>query len=268
MYERILVPLDGSPLSEAVLPYAGAMAAKGQAELVFLAVIGNISTRYGLEERITELATGYGARALFVPEHLTVAGDIIEEARRKPRTLVAMTSRGHSGIAEMVLGSVAQQVLRQIHDTIFLFHPAGRANAAERTAEIRRVVLPVANDLPVDAMAQEAARFAAWTGAMLEVVSAIGSVPADVDGASLTALEPAYVRSTANALAKAHGISATWDTLGGRPEDAIVDHVAHQPHTVLAMMTRRAGALQAALLGSVTGACLRRAGVPILVRAP
>lgn len=268
MYERILVPLDGSPLSEAVLPYAGAMAAAHQIELVFLAVIGNISTRYGLEERLNQLAAAYGATTLLIPERLTVAGDIVEEARRKPRTLVAMTSRGHSGIAEMALGSVAQQVLRQIHDTILLFHPAGHANTTERTVEIRRVVLPVANDLPVDPMAEEAARFAAWTGATLEVVSAIGSVPAEVDGASLTALEPAYVRSTANALAKAHGIAVTWDTLGGRAEDAIVEHVAHQPHTVLAMMTRRAGALQAALLGSVTGACLRRVGVPMLVRAP
>lgn len=268
MYERILVPLDGSRLSEAVLPYASGMAAAHQIELVFVAIVGNISTRTGLQNRVEELAATHGASTLFIPERLTVAGDIIEEARRKPKTLVAMTSRGHSGIAELALGSVAQQVLRQIHDTIFLFHPAGRANTAERTVEIRKVVLPIANDLPVDAMAQEAARFAAWTGATLEVVSAIGAVPAEVDGASLTAMEPAYVRSTANALAKAHGISATWDSLGGRPEDAIVEHVAHQPYTVLAMMTRRAGALQAALLGSVTGACLRRAGVPILVRAP
>ena len=49
---------------------------------------------------------------------------------------------------------------------------------------------------------------------------------------------------------------------------AIASHVAGRSDTVLAMVTRRQGAVETALLGSVTAGCLRQAGVPVLMRAP
>ncbi len=41
MYKRILVPLDGSPLSEAVLPHAQALAKSEGAEIILLRMTAN-----------------------------------------------------------------------------------------------------------------------------------------------------------------------------------------------------------------------------------
>lgn len=272
MYQRILVPLDGSPYSREILSYAVSLASVHDTELVFLRVIDKTPDAPDARSYVERLAGAYGATALCVPRLDPAADHIIREARRVPNTLVAMTSRGHSGLAEITLGSVAQQVLRGMHEPVLLYHPTGAEKTASVAGKLRRIVLPVANVQPRGAMAADAARFARWVGANLEVVSVVeasdAAIRGEVDSGDLSVLESAHPRLVAQTLEKEYGIEVSWETLHGRPADAISEYVANQPGTMLAMMTRRTGVLQAALFGTVAGACLRHAGVPILVRTP
>ena len=50
--------------------------------------------------------------------------------------------------------------------------------------------------------------------------------------------------------------------------DAYADIRTIVRDTILAMLTRRQAPLETAFLGSVTAGCLRKAGVPILMRLP
>lgn len=45
MYEKIVVPLDGSPLAEVALPYAEELAGKTRSEIILLSVLPSEETR-------------------------------------------------------------------------------------------------------------------------------------------------------------------------------------------------------------------------------
>lgn len=272
MYKRILVPLDGSRYSEEIIPYARGLAAAHDTELVLLRVMEGRAGNDNPADYIKGLASAYAASGLCRIGTDGAAEAILDEAYSEPQTLLAMTTRGRSGLLELALGSVAQSVLRGARDAVLVYHPTGTTEAVRRSRKPQRVILPLAGDDPNYGMAAEAARFAHWIGAELEVVSALpplsAAVMAQVPERDFAAMESGFVRTTAEELAKTHGVRVNWDTLHGDPVDAIVGRVAGQQESVLAMHTRRKSALEATFLGSVTAGCLRRAGVPILMRTP
>ncbi|HUH38469.1 MAG TPA: universal stress protein [Spongiibacteraceae bacterium] len=272
MYKRILVPLDGSPFSEEVIPYAAGVAAVHGTELVLLRIAEKLSDEEDAREYIKRVASIHGAHGLCVVGTGDAAQAVLTEASRVPETLLAMTSRGHSGLMELVLGSVAKRIVRGAGRPVLVYHPTGARNPDRAPVKLHSVVLPLDGSPLSEAMASDAAKFALWIDASLEVVSAIQAVNAtkvgEVSGAEMSMLESGYVHSQATQLSKQHGVRVDWDVLHGDPVAAIVDHVARRSDVILAMTTQRKDALEAALLGSVTSGCLRKAGVPILMRLP
>jgi nucleotide-binding universal stress UspA family protein len=122
-----------------------------------------------------------------------------------------------------------------------------------------------------EAIGESAAEAARWLGAELAVVTVLGSgarPAADIRSGDL--FPSSYVRSRAVALGKEYGVKAGWEVLNGdEPEQAIADYVGNDRETMLAMVTRAHTApISAALLGSVTTGCMRKVGVPILIRLP
>ncbi|TAM86788.1 MAG: universal stress protein [Candidimonas sp.] len=270
MYKRILVPLDGSRFSEEVLPYAVSLAAIHGTELSLLRVADRISSEDETRDYIDRVAANHGARGLCLQESGSVARALLEETGHEPATLLAMTSRGHSGLAELVLGSVAQQIMREAKEPILMYHPAGIHGAKHPPVTLRRVVLSLDGSELSEAIASDAAEFARWIGAELEVVNAVHPLNAadvgEVSEGEMALMESSYVRSKAKLLGKQYGIRISWDVLHGNPVEAIVDHLTGCHDVILAMATRRRDALETALLGSVTAGCLRKTGVPILMR--
>ncbi len=61
MYQRILLPLDGSALSEQALPHAAAQAEYFQAELILLRVLPPLPTSRGQESSASKWAEDYTA---------------------------------------------------------------------------------------------------------------------------------------------------------------------------------------------------------------
>jgi len=127
MFERILVPLDGSKLAELALPYAEELAARTGSQITLLQVIASseaedydknqvylkgvakevkIDTKKLLpkpegEIRVeTAVLTGNPAEA------------IVDYAATKKISLIVMASHGRSGIGRWTLGSVAEKVVR------------------------------------------------------------------------------------------------------------------------------------------------------------
>lgn len=272
MYERILVPLDGSRFSEEVIPYASGLAAAHDTELVLLRVLENESEEREATPYVNRLAAAHAAIGRCVLRPGDAASAVLEEARRQPDTLLAMTSRGHSGLMELALGSVAQRVLRGAGGPVLVYHPTGKPERKRASVRPQRVVLPLDGSPFAEAMAHDAGRFAHWLGAPLEVVSVVEPVTAaeigDVSGSGMADMESGYVRTQAQQIGKRYAVRSSWETLHGDPAKAIAEHVAGSGDAILVMATRRKSALQAALLGSVTAACLHRAGVPILMRTP
>ena len=155
MYERILVPTDGSPLSVAAALHAFALARMTGSELIALQVIAPYQFPIYLEYAPTNLlseqeyvaqckqsaavqldvlarraaAAGlkYTGKVVF---HGNTAQAIIDVADQEFCQLIAMGSHGRSGLSRMFLGSVASKILTLSHIPV-LVHKATQAELAE-----------------------------------------------------------------------------------------------------------------------------------------
>ena len=147
MYKKILVPLDGSETSEAVLPHVAALAECTGARVVLLRVITqpmyetvfgdtvlNHTTPLPEDTGTRSHAEGYLQRIAFdyfdnrdqIAYEVCagpVAETILDYAAGIEADVIAMSTHGRSGLARMVIGSVADEVVRRSHLPVLLVHP-------------------------------------------------------------------------------------------------------------------------------------------------
>ena len=139
MYRRMLVPLDGSELSEVVFPYVKELAARLDIEVALLHVRSPeeqervslyqayIEHKVEVVQRQMEDVRGeIGGELLPVRGENTV-GDPVEEILRyvdeSKVDLVLMATHGRSGIRRFVMGSVAERFCRHQVSRYCLFRP-------------------------------------------------------------------------------------------------------------------------------------------------
>jgi nucleotide-binding universal stress UspA family protein len=138
--KTILVPLDGSILAEGALQSAVSLARKERARLVLLraAEAHTLPTADQVEAQVHVMreAEAYLAgvrdrvRAAGLADVELVAWygppaeAILEGARSRDVDLIVMSSHGRSGVASLVLGSVATSVLRGARVPLLLIGPA------------------------------------------------------------------------------------------------------------------------------------------------
>ncbi len=136
---RMLVTLDGSSFSEEVLTPAVEFARATGARLSLVEVV----TRRGLTrvfrpgDRSAEAAEEFlrdvrsripeemGPVDTRVVEQGNAAAGIVRETRRDEVDLVAMATHGRGGLRRLVLGSVAESVIRGANVPVLLYRPAG-----------------------------------------------------------------------------------------------------------------------------------------------
>jgi nucleotide-binding universal stress UspA family protein len=133
VYERVLVPLDGSALAEAILPFAERVAGPLDAEVILVRVVEPISPAEAMasagvvtpdtylvremEARryLQDLAGRLSEKGLRVKTRVEVgrpSDEILAAAKSAGADLVAMTTHGRSGLGRVLFGSVAEAVLR------------------------------------------------------------------------------------------------------------------------------------------------------------
>jgi nucleotide-binding universal stress UspA family protein len=139
MYEKILVPLDGSKVAEAALPNVEdlviRMAPKTQIEVTLFQVISNLTYNVLTPEELAQIpyteeelrqikqksrdylekvAATLRDKKISVKTMVSVghaAEEIIKAAHETGANLIAMSTHGYSGVKRWALGSVADKVL-------------------------------------------------------------------------------------------------------------------------------------------------------------
>jgi nucleotide-binding universal stress UspA family protein len=153
---QILVPLDGSPLAEEALSAAAALARIWDTELTLLQVVHPVqlpeNTAFPLpspyDEELTamcrtqaqdylddvvERMQGQGLRATGVAiVAWNPAAAILDVARPERVAVVVLATHGRGGLRRLVLGSVADKVVRGADTPVLIHRPAGRAKARRR----------------------------------------------------------------------------------------------------------------------------------------
>lgn len=135
--QRIIIPLDGSTRSESILPYALALGQTVGARYTLMHVhvptlpsqVPPFITPTILDTEQTErertnaqrylemIAQGLQSTGALVETQVLVsdqvAAAILDESRRDGYSLIAMSTTGRSGLRRLLLGSVADKVLRR-----------------------------------------------------------------------------------------------------------------------------------------------------------
>jgi len=270
MYTRILVPVDGSPFSNQILPLASTVARTTGAQLALYRAVEKSDRLAEAENDLRTLADACGGQGICSEVHGDVAQAILAEAERVPGTLVAITSHGRSGVMRAVLGSTALNVLRTGGKPMLVYRPREQApGSAAAGGPVERIFVTLDGSPLSESIIPQAAELARALKARMVVVSVLDSAISGASGLErVDVMESNYVQAQAQGITRTYGIDAGWEVLHGDPEKAIPEFVRNYPASMLAMTTRGRSALQSALLGSVTAAALREGGVPVFTRLP
>jgi nucleotide-binding universal stress UspA family protein len=164
VYKRALVPLDGSPLAETIIPFILEIAGPLDMEVILLRVVQPIppvvieasrhvevedveARRIDAEEYLAPVAVeleGKGVRVKSQVRRGTPAPEIVAAARETGADLIAMSTHGRGGFGRMVFGSVAEAVLHRAEIPVFLM----RATEAQVARRAGREVAPTTRTGP------------------------------------------------------------------------------------------------------------------------
>lgn len=139
MYNRILLPLDGSAIAEQALPHAIALTERFQAELVILRSFEPLAEKLGMMsdavKRAEDVTRGMAEKYL---ENITASvqergirvksiiiegrphSEIVRYAETEQVDLIVISTHGQSGFSRWLLGSVADRVARGVSVPVLL----------------------------------------------------------------------------------------------------------------------------------------------------
>jgi nucleotide-binding universal stress UspA family protein len=148
LFRHILVPLDGSAFAERALEHAVTLATPGETAFTLLEVVVPVSvapqpyTSTGvaingenIDQRVRDVKTylerlrgelaenGFDV-ATRVVAHWSIASSVLEYADDHDVDLIALATHGRGGVARLVLGSVADKLVRGAQTPLLIYHPA------------------------------------------------------------------------------------------------------------------------------------------------
>ncbi len=302
---RILVPLDGSLVSEEAIPYAASIARRAEATLRLVHVEAETShellpVTYPADLLREPVLDGVKVQAEVLQGPVKEA--LLEDARNFGADLLVLTSRGHGGVKRAVLGSVADRVIRHSEVPVLLVRPKGVEGAAAGTSSsadmggdmraqpgeaaksgsgtgaedvvFRRVLIPLDGSETAERMIPHALAVAGTEGVHYELVRVHPipvnpALPASVPvlGRQLPEND-GYLESAAARLAESGALVSVHAERSVAAAEAIVRRAEATGADLIAMTTRGLGGVDRMLFGSVADHVLRNAPGAVLVLRP
>jgi nucleotide-binding universal stress UspA family protein len=289
MFEKILVPLDGSDTAEMVLPYVEEIAAKLSAETVLVSAVNLL---HADEENLRRVYLGqlinpvqdhcreFGAQAeCKVSTQILVgkpADEILHYADRINASIIAMTNRGSSSAGPWSLGSITAKILRAMNKPVLLVRaPAGEI-AFNQKKLIQRILVPLDGSKIGESALPYAADLARALGAevilfqVVEPVRVVGGYDRVLSGAMppgdevLRAEAGTYLEETARLL-KDKQIKTSNKVVMGSAAEQIIDYGEANQIDLIAISTHGESGIGRWVFGSVTDKVLHAGSIPVLV---
>jgi nucleotide-binding universal stress UspA family protein len=297
--ETILVPLDGSPNSEAALPYAIALGQATDSELKLLSVIEPVEENaifrrveqdVHLLQRLQSEAGHYLSQKVVALQEQGVAAtsdvatgsateEILRVAETEGASTIVMATRGRGGLQRWMVGSVADKVMRMATVPTLLVRPP-EAPAAQERIELRRLLVPLDGSDLAETAIGPAAELAKAAGARLTLlriepwlsskwpfatdedmyVPNLSDLEAETEAAAREYIDGACRQVTA-------GVTCNGVVLRGFVSMLLEPYVEQEQIDLVVMSTRGRGGLSRFVLGSNADR-LVRAGVTTLLINP
>ena len=278
MYERILVPLDGSEAAEAALAYVALLPSQqvrllavesDQADLTAVctaardckAYLEAVAARLREQGRDVDTLMAFGNPAKQI---ITLAA---------ATDLVVMGSHGHGGVRRFVLGSVADEVARHASVPVMIVR---RGPEVAPAVQLTRIVVPLDSSELAEQAVPVAAALAADLGVPVHLLRVLdldalrATVQAGIHAAAaymrsqetLQRYAEEYLAEQAQEL-RNRDLTATSEVLTGSPAVTLLDAI--RPDDLVVMTTHARGGVRRMLLGSVADKLVRAAVAPVLL---
>jgi nucleotide-binding universal stress UspA family protein len=294
MYTRLLIPLDGSKTAEAALPYGRTLARTLKIPVELLGIVdmtvlttqvfrggGYFETIIAENARSTEEYLKRVAKTF--PDHkvkCTVetgkAEEVIIEKGGSEATLTAMATHGRSGFSRLLLGSVAEKVLRSSINPLLLIR-ASEETDSEGHAILRSVIVPLdgselaeivlspvvqlANALKLEILLLRAyPRFNTYAGA-----DDYNALNYEVIRGALRDEAQSYLESKVRELKSNGSEKVSFVIAEGSGAGEIVRLGQRTPDNLIAMCTHGRSGVKRWVLGSVTEKVVRLSEDPVLI---
>ena len=295
--EQILVPLDGSPLSEQVLPCAMALGRGLESELLLFGAVSippeteDILAKAGvkadalLEELKTEanehlgqtvdrLREG-GLQARLVVRCGPAAESIVSYAEQMDVRQIVMATHGYNGPNRWTHGSVAERVLQSASVPVLLLRVKEKPCDSREPMRCRRILVPLDGSMRAERVLPVVAPIAKALKSELvlfqvPIVYVSGWMTGEwflpVQGVLATAEQDAqaYLGYVASHLQE-QGVQASTATAIGAVAASIIGYAEDNDIDLIAMCTHGRTGLRRWTLGSVADRVLRAGRVPILL---
>ncbi len=258
MYDRILVPADGSKVAERAGTVAVRMAELFDAELSVVSV-----REPGAEDQaehavgaIQDVATEVGLTPqteIIDDEETAIHRAIIDYAEEHGIDVVVMGTHGRTGIGRFLLGSVAEQTLQESPIPVVTVH--------EDTVidfEIDNVLVPTDGSEGAEAATEHA----------IDLVTEVGGTIHALHVTSGGREKESSPTDDVRERGEAAGVEVVTATRSGRPHEAITGYTAEAGIDVVVMGTHGRTGLRRYLLGSVTERTVRFSPVPVVSVKP
>lgn len=304
MFKRILTPLDGSQLSEGILPYVRALAPALGAQVDLLQMhteatyeleqlddperasitaaleplnvrLQNLSESYLL--RIAEGLTGVGVNTRVLVRYGHPATQIVTEAEKDDDTLIAMSTHGRAGIGRWLMGSVTDRVLHTTMTPMLVVHPERFAPSTASAVTIGTLIVPLDGSDLAEAVLPIATEIAAGTKAGV-ILARVLDMPgrsslnvtqlaaAGVSEATREEQEAAeYLGEKADSLRNAGVAEVQTRVVRGNPAEEIEELARTTPNSMIIASTHGRSGVGRAVMGSVTDRLVRHSGHPALI---
>jgi len=304
MYDRILVPLDGSPLAEQVLPYVTRISLGLGIPIHLMQILHTVSEemadpihglyRSSITQGMHDESMDYlnsvkrrtpGADITCESYEGNVASMIIEEADKTPDSLVAMTTHGRSGVTRWLLGSITDNVLHHTKNPMLVVR-GDHVGDAELNTNLDTIIVPVdgsplaegvlphvavlANALNLKVTLLRAAatadEFSAVTGyRRLDGVSGMHFQNFEEMARDAGNQAIDYLKGLEDTLRKQGVAEVNHRVSHGSAAHVIVEAALETPDNLVAMTTHGRSGPARWTLGSVTDRVVRHSGDPVLV---
>lgn len=290
MYKKIFVPLDGSEVSEVILPHARCLARALEAAVELLHVVDPaqfqpysppVQNREYLETIVASF-TGI-ANVQYTIASGNPAGVIVDLAAAQPGTLIAMATHGYTGPKRWLMGSVAERVLDATTNDLLLVRPGEGDRSSE--AQLKTILVPLDGSEVAERVLPTVAELAAQLKlevVLVRVVKQVYTAPPEailpVFGANIPNLKRLWEEARLEAEQyltdrvedlRSRGVVnvASMALVGGADGAAaeIIDLASHTPRNIIAMSTHGESGLGRWLIGSVTQRVVRHSTGPVLV---
>ncbi|AZH24813.1 universal stress protein [Haloplanus aerogenes] len=278
MYERILVPTDGSEVAEAAVDAAITLATRFDADLHIVHVLEAGELPPGVEDEGADesavrgreavssaadraAAAGVDATPTVVDTGGSVPEAICRYADEQGCDCIVAGTYGRTGLDRFILGSVAERLLRESPIPVLTVHEETVVDPA-----LDRILVPTDGSACARAAVDQAIELALATDATLHVVHVVdsgivdtGPIPAALEEAGERAIQQVVER------ADAAGVSATERSLlNGTPHQEIVDYADENGIECIVMGTHGRTGVDRYLLGSVAERVVRLSDSPVL----